>query len=44
MMKRRELINKMNLLCSGITITGGISCKNKKKAGTILKVSGLDRI
>ncbi len=40
MMKRRELINKMLFSALGITITGGISCKNKKKAGTILIVSG----
>jgi polysaccharide pyruvyl transferase WcaK-like protein len=39
-MRRRELINKIFLSALGITITGGYSCKNRQKPGTILIVSG----
>jgi polysaccharide pyruvyl transferase WcaK-like protein len=39
-MRRRELINKVFISTLGITITGGFSCKNRKKPGTILIVSG----
>ncbi|HBE39905.1 MAG TPA: hypothetical protein DDW27_01620, partial [Bacteroidales bacterium] len=35
-MRRRELISNILLSALGLTITGGISCKNRKFPGTIL--------
>lgn len=39
-MRRRELINNIFISALGFIITGGFSCKSRKKPGTILIVSG----